>query len=322
MHGQTNKRVLGCGVMLRLLIAGNSVFTDKDISSIEKLGYKVTTVQREDSPEIPNPEIYEVVICNWLFARHDIRAFKKLKAVQLTSAGLDRIPMDYAEQHKIQVRNARGIYNTPIAEFTVMAVLDAYKHSEYFYNNQRMCRWSKYRGLDELSDKTVCVFGTGSVGTEVARKFSVFADQLIGIDLYPEEKRFFTKVVGLEKMQSVLQKSDVVVLTLPLTDRTYHMFNEKIFEAMKDDAILVNVARGALIDESALQKVLSQGKFKEVILDVFENEPLDESYWGWETDRVRIIPHNTFESKNNAERMKKQIMDNLMDWAADLSGGG
>ena len=56
IHGQTNKRVLGCGLMLRLSIAGNSVFTDKDISSIEKLGYKVATVQREDSPEIPNPE--------------------------------------------------------------------------------------------------------------------------------------------------------------------------------------------------------------------------------------------------------------------------
>lgn len=304
--------------MLRLLIAGNNVFSDKDIREIERLGYKVTTVQREDSPEILNPEIYDVVICNWLFARHDIRAFKNLKAVQLMSAGLDRIPMDYAEQYKIQVRNARGIYNTPIAEFVVMAVLDTYKHSDYFYENQRMCRWSKYRGLDELSDKTVCVFGTGSVGTEVARKFSVFADELIGIDLYPEEKPFFTKVVGLEKMRPVLQKSDVVVLTLPLTDKTYHMFDESLFDAMKDDAILVNVARGALIDELALQKALGQGKFKEVILDVFENEPLDKIYWGWKTDRVRIIPHNTFESKNNAERMKKQIMNNLIDWIVDL----
>lgn len=308
--------------MLSLLIAGNNVFTDKEIEDIAKLGYNVTTVQREDSPEIPSAEKYDVVICNWLFVRHDIQAFRKLKAVQLLSAGLDRIPMDYVKEHSIQVRNMRGIYDIPIAEFTIMAVLDVYKHSDYFYDNQRMCSWIKHRRLDELSDKTVCVFGTGSVGTEVAKKFSVFADQVIGVDLFPGEKPYFTEVVWIEKKKVALQKSDVVVITLPLTEKTYHMFSTDLLNTMKDNAILVNVARGALIDESALQKALNNGKFRAVIMDVFESEPLDESYWGWKAERVRIIPHNTFESKNNAERMKKQIMDNLKNWVFNISGGG
>lgn len=304
--------------MLNLLIAGNNIFTDEEIEDIKKLGYNITIVQREDCPCIPNAERYDVVICNWLFVRHDIRSFQNLKAVQLMSAGLDRIPSDYIEQHHIRLRNARGIYNIPIAEFTVMAVLDAYKHSDFFYNNQNDCKWEKCRELDELSDKTVCVFGTGSVGTEVAKKFSVFAKQVVGVDLFPKNTPYFNKVVGLSQKDDVLRESDVVILTLPLTENTYHMFDEELLGAMKKNAILVNVARGALIDEKALKLVIDRGKFKAVILDVFEHEPLDESYWGWKSEYMRIIPHNTFESKNNTTRMKIQVVENLKAWACEF----
>ena len=306
--------------MLNLLIAGNAGFTEEELEKIKSIGYSVTTVDREDSKQIPEPSVFDVVICNWLFVRHSIEDFTGLKAVQLLSAGLDRMPMEYAREKHIEVQNARGIYSIPIAEFTVMSVLDAYKHSDFFYANQLERRWSKHRDLDELSDKTVCIFGTGSVGTEVAKRFSVFTEKIIGIDLYPEQKPFFTEVVGLEKKEEALHGSDIVVLTLPLTDETRHMFNAELISEMKDDAVLVNVARGALIDEQALQGALSNGKFRAVILDVFEKEPLDEEYWGWNADRVRIIPHNTFESRKNSERMKKQIMNNLENWSRQFQG--
>ena len=100
-----------------------------------------------------------------------------------------------------------------------------------------------------------------------------------------------------------------------LTKETYHMFDQELFDGMREDSILVNVARGALIEENALKQALDTGKFRAVILDVFEKEPLNENFWGWKAERVRIIPHNTFESKKNKERLKKQILDNLRDWA-------
>lgn len=307
--------------MLNLLITGKTDFTDDDLKIINKLGYATTIVGREDSEKILNPELFDVIICNWLFAKHNIENFTNLKAVQLLSAGLDRMPMDYASKHSIHVKSARGIYSIPIAEFTMMVVLDEYKHTDFFYDNQKECRWYKHRDLDELSDKTVCVFGTGSVGTEVAKRFSAFVNQVIGVGLYPENKLYFTEIVDMNHMEDALRKSDVVILTLPLTDNTYHLFDINVLKMMKNDAVLVNVARGALIDESSLRHVLESGRFRAVILDVFEEEPLNEDYWGWKSDRVRIIPHNSFVSKNNNERIKKHIMENLKNWYSEISGG-
>lgn len=304
--------------MLNLLFAGCTLFTDEELSKIKNLGYNITVTQREDNPDIQNFEMYDVVVCNWLFAHCDIKKFKRVKAIQLLSAGFDRIPMDYAKEHSIQVRNAKGIYNIPIAEFVVMTVLDSYKCSDYFYNNQRLCIWNKKRNIEELSDKTVCICGTGSVGEEVAKKMSTFVEKVIGVDLCSTEKAYFTEIVGVDKLHDILVQSDIVILTLPLTNETYHMFAKDEFDAMRENAVLVNVARGALIDEDALKQALDIGKFREVILDVFENEPLGEDFWGWKADRVRIIPHNTFESLRNKERLKKQIQENLREWSVKL----
>ena len=121
--------------MLNLLLAGSITFTDRELKEIENFGYIITAIQREDNLEIQNIETYDVVVCNWLFAHYDIQKFQRIKAIQLLSAGFDRLPMDYVKEHNIQVRNAKGIYSIPIAEFTVMTILDAYKYSDYFYNN-------------------------------------------------------------------------------------------------------------------------------------------------------------------------------------------
>lgn len=110
-------------------------------------------------------------------------------------------------------------------------------------------------------------------------------------------------------MHDILAQSDIVVLTLPLTKETYHMFDQELFDGMREDSILVNVARGALIEENALKQALDTGKFRAVILDVFEKEPLNENFWGWKAERVRIIPHNTFESKDeNGNDLPKTII--------------
>lgn len=303
--------------MLKLLAAGNTGFTEQDIERIKSLDYSVDVMEQEK--QVPIATDYDVVICNFFFLNHDIRYFSNLKAVQLLSAGFDRMPVDYAKKQGIEVRNARGIYSIPIAELVVMTTLEAYKHSFFFYEKQKAHKWEKKRDLDELSDKTVCVFGTGSVGTEVAKRFSAFTDSVIGVDLKPAGKQFFKIVYGLNQKEEALKQSDVIILTLPLTDETYHMFGSELFEVMKDDAVFVNVARGALIDDEALKRSLESGMFRSVILDVFENEPLDENYWGWDAERVRIIPHNSFVSRRNDERMKEQIMKNLKEWSFRFS---
>ena len=303
---------------MKLLVAGNFHLSGQELDRLKEEGYEVTFLEEENSSIIHGAEEYEVVVCNFLFVNHDIRQFRKLKAVQLLSAGLDRMPMDYAQKHGIDVRNAKGVYSIPIAEIVVMSVLESYKDAFSFYENQKQHKWIKQRNLDELSDKTICIFGTGNVGIEVAKRFSGFTDNIIGVDIFTKERPFFKKIYGLEDKEIALGFSDVVVLTLPLTDQTYHMFDEKLLRSMKNSAVLVNVARGGLIDESALKNMLAEGKFRTVILDVFEKEPLDDSYWGWTADRVRIMPHNSFVSVKNEERMRKLVMNNLSTWMKEF----
>ncbi len=310
------------GKTMELLIAGNFSLSAQEQETLEKLGYRITLLEKEDGAELQDAEKYEAVICNFLFLHQDIRRFSNLRAIQLLSAGLDRVPVAYAEKKGIEIRNARGIYSIPVAEFAVMSALEAYKESFFFYENQKACRWEKRRDLEELSGKTVCIFGTGSVGTEAAKRFSGFTDDVTGVDLFPAEKKYFRTVYGTDQAEEALKRSDVVVLTLPLTEETFHLFSDRLLGAMKEDAVLINVARGGLIDDEALRRNLARGRFRAVILDAFEEEPLAADYWGWKAERVRIIPHNSFVSDRNDERMKELVMKNLAEWSAKAGNRG
>ena len=108
----------------------------------------------------------EEVICNGLFLHHPIDKFKNLKYIQLTSAGYDRINMNYVKEHNIEIHNARGVYSIPMAEFAISGVLQLYKQSRFFYENQLEKKWEKNRQLIELFGRTVCIVGCGSVGIE------------------------------------------------------------------------------------------------------------------------------------------------------------
>ncbi|MBQ6360938.1 MAG: hydroxyacid dehydrogenase [Lachnospiraceae bacterium] len=300
---------------MNLLITGSFSLSPEDELRLKGCGYHITKIEREDAEHIPDSNIYDIVVCNFLFIHHDINEFRNLKAVQLLSAGTDRMPMDYAAEKGIEVRNARGVYSIPIAEFTVMAVLEAYKTPSFFYENQKKRKWEKNRNLHEISRSRICIFGTGSVGMETAKRFSGFTDNIFGIDIDTKPRKYFKEIYEPDFAREIVQTCDIIILTLPLSEETYHMINTEFLEYVKDDAVLVNVARGGLIDEDALMNSLDQGKFRKVILDAFENEPLDEEYWGWNADRVRIIPHNAYVSAENVGRLRKVVMNALEEWS-------
>ena len=111
-------------------------------------------------------------------------------------------------------------------------------------------------------------------------------------------------------MDRVLPLVDILVLTLPLTDKTFHMINAEKLSLLKDGAIVVNIARGAVIDYKGLIASLN-GKLGGAVLDVFEEEPLNSGSVLWDMENVIITPHNSFQSDGNEERLKKVIMENL-----------
>lgn len=302
---------------MRILLTGAINWTEEQKEEILCLGHEILYIQDERIPlKEQNIEVSQIegVICNGLFLYNDIVDFKNLKYIQLTSAGLDRVPMEYIREHRIEIHNARGVYSIPMAEFALAGVLQFYKQSRFFYENQKKQQWNKYRGILELSGKTVCILGCGSVGTECAKRFKAFGCYVIGIDLFPRRDENYKSILELEQLQRVLPKSDVVVLTLPLTDETRHLLDAKKLALIKHNAIVVNIARGAVIDTEALISILQENKIGGAVLDVFEEEPLEANNALWKMENVIATPHNSFVGEGNRQRLQKVIIKNLEEF--------
>ena len=295
---------------MKLLITGAWNCTSEQLKQIESMGHSVVFMQNEKDKLPCEYKDVEGVICNGLFLSHSIKKFTSLKYIQLTSAGFDRVPIDYVQTHGIEIHNARGVYSIPMAEFVISGVLQLYKQSRFFYENQKNSTWEKRRDILELHGKTVCIVGCGNVGTECAKRFQAFGCKVFGVDLYPREDISYEEMYPLSNIQKALSQADVVVLTLPLTEQTRKMFNSCLFEKMKEKSIFVNIARGAIVDEQDLLKALDE-KLMGAVLDVFEQEPLSNSSLLWKRDDVIITPHNSFVGDGNNGRLSCIIVKNL-----------
>lgn len=297
---------------MNLLITGAWQQANEYIAQIEK-NHSVKFLAWEKEKLPCEPAWVEGIIGNGIFLSHPIEFFTNLRYIQLTSAGFDRVPMDYVKEHDIKICNARGVYSIPMAEYALYSVLALYKKGSTFFENQKRHSWEKERNLKELYGQTVCVFGCGSVGSECAKRFEAMGCSVIGVDPFVCENKYFSRIFRTDESLEALKQSDVVIVTLPLTDETRHMFNKKLFEAMKNESVLVNIARGALVDSDALIEALDN-KLYGAVLDVFEEEPLPESSPLWIMKNVLVTPHNSFVGNGNGKRMSDVIMKNLEEY--------
>lgn len=272
--------------------------------------HEVVFMQQEKDALPCTPEWVEGVICNGLFLSHPIEKFTNLKYIQLTSAGFDRVPMDYVQSHGIKIYNARGVYSVPMAEFALSGVLALYKQQRFFFEKQKENAWEKHRGLLELAGKTVLIVGCGSVGQACAKRFSAFDATVYGADVVTDAKQYFEKIYPMTKLHSALASADVVVLTVPLLPETAHLMDARAFAAMKEGSVLVNIARGGVVDTDALVSAL-RDKLYGAVLDVFETEPLEKESPLWAMDNVILTPHNSFVGDGNAQRLADVIWGNL-----------
>lgn len=297
---------------MNMLVTKAFSCTDEQLEILKEYGYEITVFE-DERETVSNPEKYDTVICNGLFLYNDIKAFTSLKTIQLTSAGFDRVPVDYCAEHGIKVFNAKGVYSVPMAEWCVLQILNSYKPLSFFGNNKKEKKWVKNRNLIELYGKTACIVGFGSVGTEIAKRLKAFDVKIISVDITDANSHLSDEFYYFDEIKTALEKSDIVVLTLPLTESTRKMFNGDLFSVMKDNTVLVNISRGAVIDEQALTEFIKKGKFLSVCLDVFETEPLSETSQLWDFENVFISPHNSFVGENNNKRLFDVIQKNLRE---------
>ena len=297
---------------MKLLLTGAFKCTDEQIEYLKSLGHEIVFFGDEREKLDFDVSDIEGVICNGLFVYNDIEQFHSLKYIQLTSAGFDRVPMDYIKQHGIEIHNARGVYSVPMAEFALTGILQLVKQSRFFYENQKQHIWEKSRTLGELAGKTAVIVGAGNIGSEVAKRLKAFDVTVVGIDITTDERPYFDKIELLSNLDEQLKAADIVVLTLPLTDDTKGMFDKSKFDLMKNSCIFVNIARGQLVVENDLVDALNNKKISGAVLDVFETEPLEKTSPLWDMDNVIITPHNSFVGVGNTERLSKIIFENIV----------
>ena len=295
---------------MNLLVTGAWSDGKNCIAELEAMGHTVTFMQFEKDALPCSYDWAEGVICNGLFLTHPIEQFTNLRYIQLTSAGFDRVDMDYVKSHGIEIHNARGVYSIPMAEFALCGVLQLYKQAAFFRENQKQHLWEKHRGLLELAGKNVLIVGCGSVGNECAKRFKAFDCTITGVDLYPREDSLYSEMLPLDELDNALKQADIVVLTLPLTEQTRHLIDDSKLSLMKDSATLVNIARGAIIDTNALLNQID--RFNGAVLDVFEEEPLNENSPLWDKQNIVLSPHNSFVGEGNGGRLREIISENLM----------
>ncbi|KXG74119.1 phosphoglycerate dehydrogenase [Thermotalea metallivorans] len=278
---------------------------------IKNLGYEILYVHERQVKIDEETKDAEILVCYNPFQSLDIRKMKNLKWIQLSSIGIDQVPIAYVKEAGIILTNNKGGYSIPMGEWIVMKILEMLKNSKGLYRLQQQKKWAIDTSLLELYGKTVGFIGTGSIATETAKRLQGFGVKILGLNTSGKGIPYFHGCFAMEDMEEMLKACDVVVLTIPYTEKTHHLINEKTIGWMKEGVYFVNVSRGSIVDEEALMKHLDSGKIKGAALDVFAEEPLPASHPLWDYENVIVTPHNSWISEMRNERRFETILENM-----------
>ncbi len=295
---------------MKILITDACDLTDAEREHLRGLGLEVLECA-DDAPYPGDPSQPDIIACKMFFSHTPIERFTSLKYIQLFMAGFDHVPMDYIRGHGIEFHNARDVYSIPIAEFGIGGVLALYKHFREFDAQQHAHKWALRRFLGELTDKNVLIVGAGSIGREFAKRFRAFGCRVTGLARTARPMEFFDEVRAADELDGLLPGADIVVMCLPSDASTRHIMDAARFAKMKEGALFVNVARGALADESALVAALESGRLGGAVLDVFETEPLPDESPLWDMENVIATPHTSFGAELNRQRLFEVMNRNL-----------
>ncbi len=240
-----------------------------------------------------------------------INTAKHLKWIQVISAGLEKMPFKAIMDRDILVTNARGIHRTPMSEYVLGAMLAVERKSFVFYDLQKEAAWDRSVRVGELEGKKICIVGLGAIGQEIARKARAFGMHVSGIKNQPVKLDLVDDVGGPDRLHSMLEDSDYVVVTVPLTEQTRGMFGAREFGVMKRDAWFINISRGGVVNQNALVKALEARSIGGAVLDVYDREPLPGDSPLWKMDNVIMTPHVSGRSPKYIKRAMEIFHHNL-----------
>ena len=247
------------------------------------------------------------------------RKAPNLRWIQLTSAGLDRAARSGLLQSDLMVTSASGLHATPIGEYVLCQMLMFCKGAHRFLRAQERREWVRYMP-QELYGKTIGIVGLGHIGSEVARLANAFGCRVIATRRSATARARgegpVDELLPPSELPALLAESDFVVLSVPLTGETRHLIGEAELQAMKSSAVLINIARGAVVDEAALVRALREGWIAGAGLDVFEQEPLPPESELWGLENAILSPHLSGGTEIYNQRAAGIFRENLRRYLA------
>lgn len=246
------------------------------------------------------------------FSERVLSAAPKLKVISKWGTGIDSIDKAVCEKRGIAVCNTVNAFSEPVAD-TVLGYLLAFSRNLYRMDrHMKAGRWEKIPG-HALRESTLGVIGVGNVGKAVIRRAVSFGVRILGNDpIAPSDDFMAATGVQMTSLQNLLNEVDYVSINCDLNPTSYHLMNDGTFAQMKNSAILINTARGPIVEEAALIRALQAGKIAGAALDVFEYEPLPAESPLLRMDNVLLAPHNSNSSPEAWERVHQNTIRNLI----------
>lgn len=272
--------------------------------------------RKEDAPTLiermKGAEV--VIVSNIPLKKEVLQECKNLKFLNVAFTGLDHIDQEYCKENNILIRNASGYATTAVAELAVGLMLDVYrKITEFDLATRKLGTRNNILGR-ELRGKTVALIGTGAIGLATAKLLKAFGCKLIA---YSRSERKEALELGIEylSLEEAMKQADIISLHTPLTNETKNLISKEIIALCKPSAIIINTARGGVIDNLALANALNEDRLAGAGIDVYEKEPpLEENHPLLSAKNTVLLPHVAYATRESFDIRIDIILNNLKEY--------
>lgn len=232
---------------------------------------------------------------------HDIRS------------GYEDFPLEAYEERSITMTNSTGVAGDLVGESVTGLVLSLAKGFHRYRDKQAAKEWERlpWRRPFEVSGSSACVVGLGELGGSAATRLGVLGMDVVGVDIRPVSGLGLDRVYDASRIEDAVADARFVVLTTPLTEATRGLVDAGVLDAMREDAYLVNVSRGEIVEQDALVDALENDDISGAALDVFYDEPLPADAPFWEMDEVIVTPHAAAQAATYGDRIAELVETNL-----------
>jgi phosphoglycerate dehydrogenase-like enzyme len=265
---------------------------------------KADTISDGDGGHAPSPEALAEIADAEVYFGFGItpalfHAAKSLRWIHTSTAGVGSLLFEGLRNSEVTLTNSAGVHAIPMAEYVVAGLMYFWRGFDITSHSQRVGSWERNDFVErdspirEVGENSVLIVGTGGIGREVAKRLSGLGASCTGLRRRPEEgtPEGFQRVAGLDALDALLPNADALVLAAPLTPLTQNLITGARLDLLPRHAVVVNVARGAMLEESELAERLASHRLRGAVLDVFQTEPLAPASPLWQLRRALVTPH-------------------------------